>query len=190
MVDEAALNAWFCREVLPLERALTGFIRRNWRVDADVTDLRQDIYERALTGARAGIPTHTRHYLFTVARNHLINRARRGQVVSIELVADMGSLELEFDRFGTDEQLSAREELRRTQQGLDRLPPRCREVVWLRKVEGLSTRETAERLGISVHTVEKQITQGMRALVDYMIGGDGKIRRSFTVRRSSGSDAS
>ena len=185
MVDEPTLNAWFCAEVLPLERALTGFIRRNWRVASDVTDLRQDIYERALTGARSGIPTHTRQYLFTVARNHLINHARRGQVVSIELVADTSALELDADAFRTEQQLSARDELRRTQQGLDQLPPRCREVVWLRKVEGLSTRETAERLGISLDTVEKQITQGMRALVDFMLGGNGKIRRPFYPRRRS-----
>jgi RNA polymerase sigma-70 factor (ECF subfamily) len=185
MVDDATLNAWFCREVLPLERMLTGFIRRNWRVDADVTDLRQDIYERALAGARAGIPAHTRQYLFTVARNHLINQAKRGQVVSIELVADISALDLGFDRLRTERQLSARDELRRTQQGLDRLPPRCREVVWLRKVEGLSTRETAERLGIGVDTVEKQITQGMRALVDFMLGGSGKLRRPVSPRRRS-----
>ena len=179
------LNAWFCREVLPLERALTSFIRRNWRVDADVKDLRQDIYERALAGARAGIPTHTRPYLFTVARNHLINGAKRAQIVSIELVADMPLLEPELDDFGTEAHLSAREELRRTQQALAQLPPRCREVVWLRKVEGLTTRETAERLGVSLDTVEKQITQGMRALVDFMFGGNGKIRRPLYGRRRS-----
>ena len=188
MVDEAKLNEWFCREVLPLERALTSFIRHNWRVAEDVKDLRQDIYERALSGARAGIPTHTRSYLFTVARNHLINGAKRGQIVSFELVADMSSLELDFDNFGTERQLNAREELRRTQHGLDQLPPRCREVVWLRKVEGLSTRETAERLGVGVDTVEKQITQGMRALVDFMLGGNGKIRRPSFGRRRSGSE--
>jgi RNA polymerase sigma-70 factor (ECF subfamily) len=61
-------------------------------------------------------------------------------------------------------------------------------VIWLRKVEGLSTRETAERLGIGLDTVEKQITQGMRALVDFMLGGDGKIRRPLYARRRSRSD--
>lgn len=186
MVDETALNRWFASEVLPLERALTSFISRNWRSPADVTDLRQDIYERALTGARAGIPVHTRHYLFTVARNHLINQARRGRVVSIELVADTSALEIETASFGVEQHLSAREELRRTQRGLDQLPPRCREVIWLRKVEGLSTRETAERLGVTVDTVEKQTTQGMRALVDFMLGGSGKIRRPFFARARSG----
>ncbi|HVM23089.1 MAG TPA: RNA polymerase sigma factor [Sphingomicrobium sp.] len=183
MVDEASLNAWFCAEVLPLERALTNFIRRNWRVASDVTDLRQEIYERALIGARSAIPAHTRAYLFTIARNHLINCAKRHQVVSIDLVGDTSGLELECHGAGSERQLSAREELRRAQQGIDQLPPRCREVIWLRKVEGLTTKETAERLGIGADTVEKQITQGMRALVDFMLGGDGKIRRPTFARR-------
>ena len=145
-------------------------------------------------GFRAGVAEDfpngggNRAYLFTVARNHLINQAKRGQVVSIELVSDMSSFDNDFDRFGAERQLSAREELRRTQQGLDQLPPRCRQVVWLRKVEGLSTRETADRLGITVDTVEKQITQGMRALVDYMLGGSGKIRRPLDPRRRSRSE--
>jgi len=188
MVDEAVLNRWFCQEVLPHERALTSFIRHNWRSIADVTDLRQDIYERALAGARAGIPTHTRQYLFTVARNHLINGAKREQIVSFELVADMSALELDFDDPGTERHLDAREDLRRAQHGLDQLPARCREVVWLRKVEGLSTRETADRLGITVDTVEKHITQGMRALVDFMLGGPGKISRPTFGRRRSRSE--
>ena len=93
------------------------------------------------------------------------------------------------DRVETDRTLSARDELRRAQRGLDQLPPRCREIVWLRKVEGLSTRETAERLGISAETVEKQITHGMRALVDFMLGGSGRIRRTPVPRRNSRSGA-
>ena len=188
-LDEAALNEWFCREVLPLERALTRFIQRNWRIGADVTDLRQDIYERALVGARSAIPINTRQYVFTVARNHLINRAKRAKVVPFELVADMASLNHGFDLHATERQLSARDELRRVQEGLDRLPPRCREVVRLRKVEGLSTRETADLLEISVDTVEKQMTQGMRALVDFILGGTGKIKRPPVFRRRSRSDA-
>ena len=177
MVDDAALKSWFCREVLPLERALTHFIRRNWRQASDVTDLRQDIYERVLVGARSGLPNSARQYVFTVARNHLINCAKRGQVVSFELVADMTSIEHRFEAKSTETYLSARDELRRAQAGVDRLPPRCREVVMLRKLEGLSTRETADRLGISVHTVEKQLTQGMQALADFMLGGAGRIMR-------------
>jgi RNA polymerase sigma-70 factor (ECF subfamily) len=50
-------------------------------------------------------------------------------------------------------------------------------------VEGLSIRETAERLGIGIDTVEQQTVHGMRALVDFMLGGTGKIRRGAALRR-------
>jgi DNA-directed RNA polymerase specialized sigma24 family protein len=48
----------------------------------------------------------------------------------------------------------------------------------LRKVEGLSQREVAARMGIGEDTVERQMVQGMRALVDFMVGGTGRIRRA------------
>src|SRR3546814_18484987 len=86
MVDDDALNAWFVREVLPLERALTSYIRRNWRVPEDVFELRQDIYENALIGARRGLPQNARPYVYTVARNHLINHAKRARIVQIETI--------------------------------------------------------------------------------------------------------
>ena len=83
--------------------------------------------------------------------------------------------------------VAARDELRRAQAGLDLLPPRCREVVRLRKVEGLSTRETAERLGVGIDTVEKQLTLGIRAMTDFVLGGTGKIHRwSATARATAG----
>lgn len=60
-------------------------------------------------------------------------------------------------------------------------------MVTLRKVEGLSTRETADRLGVGVDTIERQLTLGMRALVDFMLGGPGKIARpGVSGRRNRG----
>ena len=178
MVDDQTLESWFRSEVLILERSLTAFIRSNWRTAAEVIDLRQEIYERALIGARGGLPAHTRAYLYTVARNHLINRAKRGQIVSFDLVSDLERDIFDGRHFSADAQLSARDELRRAQAGLDLLPSRCREVVWLRKVEGLSTAEAAQRMGVTVHTIEKQLTEGMRALTDFMLGGSGRVRRT------------
>ena len=175
MIDDETLNSWFCREVLPLERALTAFIRRNWRVADDVTDIRQDIYQRVLIGASGSLPGNPTQFVYTVARNHLINSAKRARIVPLTLVADLDTVDRKVDLFAADRHLSAREELRRAQEGLDRLPPRCREVVRLRKVEGLSTREAAERLGVGIETIDRQLAMGMRALNDFMLGGSGKI---------------
>jgi RNA polymerase sigma-70 factor (ECF subfamily) len=177
MGDAQALKAWFCREILPLEPALMRFLRRNWRNRSELVDLRQDIYARVYDAARGGLPLQAQAFLFTTARNHLINRAKRAQIISFELVADLEALPATADVLTPERHASAREELRRVQAGLERLPARCREVMVLRKIEGLSQREAAARMGIGEDTVERQMTQGMRALVDFMLGGSGRIRR-------------
>lgn len=177
MIDDPAMEAWFCREVLPQEAALTNFIRRNWRVEEEVQDLRHDVYALAIAGARRGLPDNTRAYLFTVARNHLINQAKRARIVSIDLVADLEAIDERVDLLSAERQLSAREELRRFRDGLDRLSPRMREVVMLRKVEGCDTRETAARMNIGTDTVKKQLALGMKALADFMLGGSGRVIR-------------
>ncbi len=183
MIEDADLNAWFCGQVLPLEGALTRFIQRNWRTEDDIVELRQDVYEKALNGARAALPGNTKAYLFAIARNHLINSAVRARIVSFDLIADLENVEPAIDVFAADRLMDARDQLRRAHAGINALPPRCREVVRLRKVEGLSTREAAERLGVGIHTIERQLTMGMRALVDFMLGGTGKIEREVRSSR-------
>ena len=146
-------------------------------------ELRQDIYERLLAGVRQELPTNTKAFVFTVARNHLINQAVRARIVSFELVADLENEMTVSDLSATERYLDARDQLRRARDGLESLPPRCREVVKLRKIEGLTTKETAERLGVGVDTVERQLTMGMRALVDFMLGGSGRIERPRFARQ-------
>ncbi len=190
MVDDEALEAWFCREVLPLERVLTRFIRRNWRVADDVNDLRHDVYELAIASARSGLPVQTRQFLFTIARHHLINRAKRAKIVSFDLVADLEEADQEVDIYAAERQLIARDALRRTRDGIDKLSPRVREIVLLRKVSGLNTRETAEQLGIGTDAVERQLSMGMKALADFMLGGSGKVvRQKFVRRRDRGGES-
>lgn len=186
MIDDDELNAWFRREVLPLERTLTSFIRRNCRVAEDVIEFRQDVYEHALIGARrSGLPANTRAYIHVLARNHLINKAKRAQIVSFEAIIDLDRGEDGIDIFATERGLTARDELRHAKAGIDKLPPRCREVVRLRKVDGLSTQEAAEVLGVSINTVRQQLKYGMKALIDHMIGGSGKVVRPKFNRKSA-----
>lgn len=183
MVDDDTLRAWFFREVFPLEAALTRFIRRNWRHGSEIADLRQEVYVRVYSAAREQLPLQAKPFLFAAARNHLINCAKRAQVVSIEYVADLEASAVAIDAATPDRHVAARDELRRVSAGLDRLPTRCRDVVVLRKIEGLSTREAAARLGVGIDTIEQQMVHGMRALVDFMLGGSGRVRRPRPARR-------
>jgi RNA polymerase sigma-70 factor (ECF subfamily) len=164
----AEVKAWFVREVLPLEATLVQFLRKASRNASDLDDLRQEVYTRLYETAKKEIPEHTRPLLFRIARHLLIDRARRAQIVSIEAVENLENLTLAIDEPGPDRAVIAREELRRMQAALDKLPRRHRMAVVMRKVEGLTTREIALRLGIAEKTVEKHLTEGVRALANIL----------------------
>jgi len=191
MSDDEEIRSWFRREVLPLERQLTSFIRHNWRVEEDVMDLMHDIYELAISGARKGLPNATRPYLFVIARNHLINRAKRARIVSFELVADLELLENELGSFDQEQYLNAREALRRVQEGLAKLTPRVRQIVQLRKIDGLNVRETADLLGIGSDAVRQQTSIGMRLLADHIYGAANRpaAKPRLIARRKTGGEA-
>ena len=165
-------RAWFVREVLPLEAILVRYLRHNWRDKADIEDLLQDVYVRVYEAAKKELPDAAKPFVFTTARNLLINRVRREHVIPIEAVADLDALDIAIDAPGPDRNVIARDELRRLQSALDRLPPRCREVVVKRRIEGLSRREIALAMNITEDTVSAHLTDGMCALADLLYGED------------------
>ncbi len=147
------------------------FLEHNWRNEADIADLRQDVYERVCEAAQEHIPEHAKAFVFKTARNLLVDRVRRSQVVPIDAVSDFEALGIPLDAPGPDRSVIARDELRRLQAALDCLPPRCREAVVLGRIEGFSGKEIAVRMGINESTVSFHLTTGIRALVDAVYGG-------------------
>jgi RNA polymerase sigma factor (sigma-70 family) len=169
-VTTAQAHAWFVREVLPLEATLTRYLRRNWHNASEIEDFRQDVYERVLEAAEVAIPDRTRAYVFSTARNLLIDRLRKESVVPIEAVADLEALDIAADEAGPERSAFARDLLRRLQSALDHLPPRCREAVILKRIEGLTQRKIAERMGISEQSVANHVARGMCVLADAVYG--------------------
>jgi RNA polymerase sigma-70 factor (ECF subfamily) len=164
---DEVLHAWFVGDVLPLESVLMQFLRNNWRNASEVEDLCQDVYVRTYeAAAQSTIPERTKPFVFAIARNLLIDRVRRSQIVPIETVSDLEELETAAEEPGPDRSVMAKDELRRLNAALDKLPPRCREVVFLKRLEDLTRRQIAERLGISEYTVAEYLAQGMWLLTD------------------------
>jgi RNA polymerase sigma-70 factor (ECF subfamily) len=162
------IDEWFMREVLPLEPMLTRFLQRNWRNEAEISDLRQEAYARVYEAAQRERPQLVKPFLFQITRNLMIDRLRRQSVVNLESVADFDWLNVSDDKPSSEAYVAARQELRLLQAALDKLPPRCRQVVLMRKVEGLSQKEVAKHMGITIETVENQVAKGMRLLAQAM----------------------
>jgi len=142
------------------------FLRHNWRNESDIADLRQDIYVRIYEAARTETPLSAKAFVFTTARNLLIDRVRRARVVPIEAATELDTIEVAADEPGPDRSAIARDELRRLSAAVDSLPPRTREAFVMRQIQGLSRREIGDRMGIAEKTVKRHLEDSVRALAD------------------------
>ncbi|HQW09668.1 MAG TPA: sigma-70 family RNA polymerase sigma factor [Steroidobacteraceae bacterium] len=166
----AALDSWFAREILVHEQSLERYLRRCWPHRDDVHDLRQDIYVRVYEAAGKALPTAPKSFLFTTARNLMTDRLRRAKVVPIFTVGDFDGLNVLVEDDSL-EHVSGRQALARLAAAFDRLPDRCREAVWLRRVEDLPQKAVAQRMGVSEKTVEKHLAKGVRQMAAWYYGG-------------------
>lgn len=169
-LTDDTVSAWFIREILPLEASLMGYLRHNWRNATDISDLRQEVYARVLEAAHKRIPDNARGFLLTCARNLLIDQVRSAQVVPIEAIADLEGLEIPSDAPEPDRWVMAREELRRLQAVLEKLPPRAREAISLACFENLTGKEIAERMGVTQATASEHLSNAVLILTDILYG--------------------
>jgi RNA polymerase sigma factor (sigma-70 family) len=166
--QDAEQARWFAEEVQPHEASLRAYLRNKFPAHPDLDDLVQETYARLLE-ARERHPLHApRSFLFATARNAAFDFFRRRKVAPIDGLAEIDLLPVFEDRPGVAETVCHDQELQLLAAAIQALPDRCREVVTLRKIYGLSHRDIADQLGISVHTVNAQIAIGVLRLRNYL----------------------
>ncbi len=169
----AERSLWLAEHVLPCEPTLRAWLQRRLPVHQDVDDVIQETY--AILAALADVPhvRQPRAYVYSVAQSVVLQQLRRAQVVSIEAVAEIERVAASGEEACPERTASSRQELARIGALIDSLPDKCRQAFVLRRVEGYSQREIAQRMQISENTVEKHICKGIRVLMDSM-KRDGK----------------
>ncbi len=185
---QSPLDAWFVHEILVHEEALTRYLQRCWPHRDDTHDLRQEVYVRVYEAAGKTLPASPKSFLFASARNLITDRLRRGRVVSIETMGDLEPLNVLVDEVSPERRFDGRQALRRLSDAFDRLPDRCRQVLWLRRVEELPQKVVASQLGISEKTVEKHVANGIRLIADHFYGGAAVASASTSDSKSFAPD--
>jgi RNA polymerase sigma-70 factor (ECF subfamily) len=162
-------DRWFTAEVLPHEPMLRAWLRSQFPTLTDIDDLVQESYVRVLRARAAGARvTSVKAFLFATARNLAIDLVRRRQALGIEPLAETERLSVLDDMPGISETVGHQQELELLTQAIQSLPDRCRQVLTLRKIYGLSQKEIAAQLGISEHTVEAQVGNGVRKCAEFL----------------------
>lgn len=139
---------------------LVRILSRRTRNTDDAHDLVQDVFFRlARLRGQGTLLERPQAYLRRIASNLLKDRAKSAsrQSVALHVVADEETLPgLDPHRL-----LESRDMLRRLEAAIMRLRPRTREVFMAHRMEGLTYAEIADRTGLSVKGVEKQMSKAL-----------------------------
>ncbi|TXN19660.1 sigma-70 family RNA polymerase sigma factor [Methylobacterium sp. WL9] len=158
-MEGVSIDALHRREGLKLQR----FLRRLLENPADAADATQETYLRMLAALTRTNIEHPTALLFRVAHNVAL-RMRNRQRLERTLFAATTDADLAgiVDGYALPERDTiARQELKRLAAAIDALPPRCRAVFLLSRVDGLANGEIALRLGVTRNMVEKHIIKAL-----------------------------
>ncbi len=144
----------------------------------DARDAAQEVFLKAFRKAATFRPeARVSTWLYRIAVNHCLNRLRRHKVVRF---LSFGAFERSGEGAGPSEasagldppdgapgpeaELEARRRWRATRRTIGELPESQRAVLVLARFEGLSYKEIAQVLGITVGAVESRLFRAMRRL--------------------------
>lgn len=140
---------------------LRAFVRRRVHSVELAADILQDCYLRIAGRDRTVRIDNPLSFFYRIAGNLIIDRIRERDVR--ERHADPAGLSEQLPDQAPlpDVAFAARQRLELLIRAVDELPPRCREVFLLRKVELLEFDEIAKRLRISRNMVEKHLRKAL-----------------------------
>ncbi len=160
---------WFSETVQPHEPALRAYLLKRFPALPDHDDLVQETFLRMLRTqdkVRAGC---AKAYLFAIARNTAIDLFRRGRASPCDEGFALEELPAADDTPDAAAVLDASHQRQTLFEAVSELPPRCREVMMLRYVEGLATKEIATRLGLALPTVKVHLVKGVRDCARFFV---------------------
>lgn len=179
MNDELDIIAdWVADEVLPHEALVRGWLGRRWGHMVDVDDVLQEAYCRISALRSTDHIDSGRSYFFATVQSVVMDGMRRAKVANIRPMTEIDWQYVMDEAPLPDQIVESRQQLDRVRSALARLSDLSRQIISLRRVHGLSQKETARRLGVSEHVVENHVVRGLRKVLATMTEEDAQLSQT------------
>lgn len=151
-----------------LRRSMMRYVARYFRRPQDIEDVVQEAFVRVIEAQQARGARVNDAYFYRTARNLALNRLARSEHRLTDTVGDLLEQTVILEGPTLEEQFESSERFELFCRAVRQLPIKCRRVFILRRIYGLSHKEIAERMGISVKTVEVHLTKAIVRCTEYM----------------------
>ena len=146
---------------------LRAWLRGQFPQRTDFDDVIQESFMRVLAARQEQEITAPKSFLFTTARNIVLGQVRREKVAGNFALAESALNGIYEESADVAQEVARAQELELLTQAIQSLPTRCRQIITLRRIYGLSQKEVAAQLGLAEHTVEAQASIGLKKLTEY-----------------------
>ena len=128
----------------------------------DIDDVSQETFLRAYKAEQEKEIEYPKAFLFTIAKNLMLSEFNRKERKITSYIEDYESSEEILNSANLEQDIFAQQKLGMYCEAVASLPPQCRRVVIMKKIYGMQNKEIAARLDLSLSTVEKHLTKGIR----------------------------
>lgn len=144
--------------------SLRNFISRYVISSHDIEDVTQETFLRAYKAEKEKEIEHPKAFLFRIAKNLVLSEFSRKANKVTDYIEDYENTDDILNGENLESNVMAQQKLGIYCEAVASLPKQCRKVVIMKKVYGMQNKEIARRLELSVSTVEKHLTKGIRQL--------------------------
>ena len=150
--------------------SLIRFLRQRLRVKEDEADVAQEAYIRMMQYEGSRQIQSPSSMLFRIAINVANDLGRAEQTRRVSDQTSLDGLELASDQPAVERQIAAEQDLQLLYGVIETLPPKCRHVFLLSRVQRMTYPQIAAHCRISVKMVEKHISHAL-AICMKKVGG-------------------
>ncbi len=161
--DHEAFDILFMKYWQKLYSFSYGFLKSREEAEGTVQQVFTQLWENR---SRLDPTCSFNSYIFTVTKNKVLNLIRK-RVYERKYLNSLSSNQI-FHDFTTEEQIDYNELLEISQDAIDALPPKRKQVFRMSREQGMTYEEIARTLGISRKTVENQMTMTLKTLRNYL----------------------
>jgi RNA polymerase sigma factor (sigma-70 family) len=154
----------FIKYQAPLKRFISRFLRCPY----DIEDVAQEAFLRAYSTEKGRQIEQPKSFLFRIAKHIALTQLTQKSRQITDYIEDFDESEVFPGGDSTEDEVIARQTLGIHCEAIAELPPQCRRAYIMRKVYGMSHKEIAGRLAISVSTVEKHLIKGVKQCDHYV----------------------